>query len=138
MKKATNIYVQLMEKYLSFIDNLPIVEIVRLEKKEITISFNIVQSSKQNKTNKKPKELTLKAPIEVDLIISELYKINNRIEGENLLLSKCTKRFEWESVLKKLDVPFQKRDNIEKLKNKIIERTIGFRLRSQAIQGETK
>ena len=33
---------------------------------------------------------------------------------------------------------YNEKDNIEKLKNKIIERTIGFRLRSLAIQGETK
>jgi len=50
-------------------------------------------------------------------------------------LSKCHSKIDIENIAKKLDVPFQKKDSIEKLKYKIIERTIGFRLRSQAIQG---
>ena len=34
-----------------------------------------------------------------------------------------------------LDIPFQKKDSIDRILEKIIEGTIGFRLRSQAIQG---
>jgi hypothetical protein len=138
MKKVKNIYVHLIEDYLSFLNNLSFEKMIRLEKKEVIIKFNLELNSKQNKTIKKYKALKIKVPIDIDLIIAELYKMNNRSEGENYLLSKCTNRVDWERITKKLDVPFQRKDNIDKLKNKIIERTIGFRLRSQAIQGETK
>ncbi len=38
--------------------------------------------------------------------------------------------------MKSLDIPLLQRDNIEKLQEKIIESTIGYRLRSEAIQGK--
>lgn len=136
MKQVKNIPVQLIENYLSFIKSLSSEEIIKLETNETAIRFEIVPNLEKNNIRKKPK--TLNSLIDLDLIISNLYKINNRQEGEKYLSSKCSSKAEFESVAKKLDVPFQKKDSIEKLKYKIIERTIGFRLRSQAIQGDTK
>jgi hypothetical protein len=134
MKNPKNIYVQLIEAHLSFIKNLPSEDLLKLEKKASTIRFEIIPNFEEAKKNAKP----LNELVDVDLIISDLYQMHDRREGEKYLLSKCSTRAQFESVAKKLDVPFQKKDNIEKLKYKIIERTIGFRLRSQAIQGNIK
>ena len=60
--------------------------------------------------------------------------MNSREDGFKLLVDKCSSRLDLEVLARKLDIPFTKKDIIEKLKDKIIEGTIGFRLRSQAIQ----
>lgn len=132
MKKINNIYIQLIDSFLSYIDNLSVDDILKLKKNEINIKFEIEPNL--NKNIKKLKKVNLTAS-DIDLIISNLYQINNRQEGINYLSSKCSSKLDFENIVKKLDVPFQKKDSIDKLVYKIIERTIGFRLRSEAIQG---
>lgn len=50
-------------------------------------------------------------------------------------MSKCSSRLDFETIAKRMDIPFQKKDTIERLKEKIIESSIGYKIRSQAIQG---
>ncbi len=61
-----------------------------------------------------------------------LQKVHSRSEAEELL--KNSKKTDLQKLAKALDIPVQSRDNISKIKEKIIESTIGFKLRSQAIR----
>jgi hypothetical protein len=136
--KQRSIYVQLIESYISFLKSLSPEEIKKLENNEINIRFEKSPVLKRNNFHKGMPELPLQNSMDINSIVTALFKIHNREEGERYLLSKCSSKIELERVAKKLDIPFQKKDSMQKLKNKIIERTIGFRLRSQAIQGERK
>ena len=88
---------------------------------------------KKKKTSKPIRKVDDKFLEEVKLIIESLYTFNNRKAGREYLKSKHFKRVELEVIVKVLDIPNQ--GTIEKLIDSIIERTIGFRLRSKAIQG---
>jgi len=134
MRKGGNIPVQLLDDYLSFIKSLSNEEKLKLEKNEIIIKFDLILNSK-GEDFKKNSLFDFNDNLNEDTIIEKLYSFNSRIEGERFLNSTCTNKNAFERVAKKLDLPFQKKDSIEKLVTKIIERTIGFRLRSQAIQG---
>jgi len=66
-------------------------------------------------------------------IIDLLYKCNSREDGYNLL--SINNNDELRLIVIKLDIPMPLTKN---LANRIIERTIGFRLRSNAIRGTSK
>jgi hypothetical protein len=65
-------------------------------------------------------------------IEDKLAKIDSREQAEELL--KDFKKAELQRIAKGLDIPTQKNEGIVRIKEKIIESTIGFKLRSQAIQ----
>lgn len=130
MSKKKNFYLQEINKYLSFLSNLSEDDVLKLQKGDSYIKIDLIK----NETNLGSTSNKI-IDSEVELAINELYKINTRDEGELFLQSKCSTKSDYEAIAKKLDVPFQKKDSIEKIKSKIIEGTIGFRIRSQAIQG---
>nr|MDE6695640.1 hypothetical protein [Muribaculaceae bacterium] len=68
-------------------------------------------------------------------VIQRLESMHDKEKGKVYLESLNLKKAQYEKILKELDSPFDKKDNIARLISKIIEATIGFRLRSQAIQG---
>ena len=63
---------------------------------------------------------------------------NSREEGAALLKEKCSTKEELTRLAKYLDLPVQKLDKIDQISERIIEATIGFRIRSAAIQGEKR
>ena len=135
MNRTKDIFIKLTEKYLLFLCNLNEDDIIQLENGKMNIKFEIINSNPKNKKNKNESLKLFSDKVNPKLIISELFQINNREEGEKYITEKKFTRSDLELVCKELDIPFNKKDTIEKLKDKIIEGTIGFRLRSQAIQG---
>ena len=63
---------------------------------------------------------------------------NSREEGAALLKEKCSTKEELTRLAKYLDLPVQKLDKIGQISERIIEATIGYRIRSAAIQGEKR
>ncbi len=68
-------------------------------------------------------------------VVNALQNLSSREDGENLLREKTFNRNKLETLARYLQLPVQRDDTIEKLRDKIIERTIGSRLRSNAIRG---
>ena len=68
------------------------------------------------------------------LAITSLELCRSRTEAARILDAWPTKR-ELESLARQLDLPVRSRDTIALLQEKIIEGTIGFRLRSKAVRG---
>lgn len=131
MKKRENIFIEQFDNLSSFLKELSNADIAGLESGLKKIKFEI--SDNFDKTFK-TKVLSFDE-FAVQAIIDELNKFSSRDEGLAFLISKCFTRIDYETVAQRLDIPFQKKDAIERIKEKIIEGTIGFRLRSQAIQG---
>lgn len=89
---------------------------------------------------KKPKKKA--DPVEISVSHSELefrlLSLDSRAAGEQLLMAEVKGRKGLENLARHLQLPVQRDDKIEKLRAKIIENTIGSRLRSDAIQGKDR
>lgn len=70
-----------------------------------------------------------------DDIKRTLQGLSSREEGNELLLREDLKREGLETLARSLQLPVQRDDSVERLREKIIENLIGSRLRSNAIQG---
>lgn len=66
---------------------------------------------------------------------TSLDTMTSREEGEQFLAEHFPGREGLVSLAKAIDVRVTKKDNVGKLRERIIEATIGYRLRSAAIQG---
>jgi hypothetical protein len=83
----------------------------------------------------KPKNLVSSAR-DWTAIADQLKGLPSREEGQSLIQGLSLKRKELESLARAMNLPVSKDDSIERLRQKIIESSIGSRLASQAIRGE--
>lgn len=72
---------------------------------------------------------------EMKIIVDALNAFDKRDQGIDYLNKKTKTKEDLVQLAKYLDKPIQKNDNIEQIRDKVIESTIGYRLRSAAIQG---
>ncbi|AFY74451.1 hypothetical protein Syn7502_02470 [Synechococcus sp. PCC 7502] len=126
-----NIFTNLLQQFTKLLDLLSendIQDIIN-GKKYFTIG-SVVEKDKALAK----KEINIDKVASTNLIKLEelLQKTHSRSEAEELL--KNSKKTDLQKLAKVLDIPIQSRDNINKIKEKIIESTIGFKLRSQAIR----
>ena len=97
--------------------------------KNITvIEINIISSSKE------PNEPMSENSIVVSEAITFLNSMQSREEASSYFSTNDLKRVDLEAICKQLDLPFTKKENMKTLQEKIIEGTVGYKLRSQAIQ----
>jgi len=73
---------------------------------------------------------------DIDTVRNNLKTVSTRETAEALLNEWAPKKAQLEAVAKALSVPVQKIDTADQIKNKIIDATVGYRLRSHAIRGE--
>jgi hypothetical protein len=71
----------------------------------------------------------------VEEIIKEVTALATRQEAQAFLETRYPTRKALEPIARKLDLPIVKQDKVETLRDKIVEATVGARIRSQAIQG---
>lgn len=69
-------------------------------------------------------------------ILNRLNGAATREEGRQILEKDCKFKSDLEVLARSADLPVQKRNTIAILRDRIIEATIGYRLRSKAIRGE--
>ena len=82
----------------------------------------------------KPKETkSSKKTGDADNMLKLLQKMDSREKGIHLLESSSLSKIDLLQISKALDIPTNNKDNIKLLQDKIIEGTIGYRLRSHAI-----
>ena len=71
-------------------------------------------------------------------IADELTRAADRNAGMAILSRRCPSKSDLILLARLLDLPVQKRENVDRITEKVIEATIGFRLRSRAVQGTEK
>ena len=123
-----NVYISEMERFLAFLNKLPQVVVNEIEKGEKQIEINVVASTKE------PNEPIQQNSVVVSESISLLNSMQTREEAYSYISSSDLKKADLEAICKLLDLPFTKKENIKALQEKIIEGTVGYKLRSQAIQ----
>jgi len=67
--------------------------------------------------------------------IAQITSLPTRQDAQALLDSRFPSKKALEIIARKLDIPIVRQDRIEDLRDKIVEATVGSRIRSQAIQG---
>ena len=123
-----NFYVSEMERFLAFLNKLPQAMVKEIENGEKQIEINIISSSKE------PNEPMSENSIVVSEAITFLNSMQSREEASSYFSTNDLKRVDLEAICKQLDLPFTKKENMKTLQEKIIEGTVGYKLRSQAIQ----
>ena len=87
--------------------------------------------------NRSSSKKSIACDIDYQKVKSELNSFQTREEGLEYLNLQCKTKKELTALAKIIDIHVQKTDKIDQLKEKIIESTIGFRLRSAAIQNKS-
>lgn len=80
-------------------------------------------------------ELTPKAQLDLVDIVAKLTEAVNRSDASKFLDDNYGTKKALEQIARHLDVVVTKQDKTETLRDRIIEATVGARLRSEAIQG---
>ena len=77
----------------------------------------------------------LPSDISAEDAITQITALPSRQEAQALLDTKFPSKKALEMIARKLDIPIIRQDKVEDLRDKIVEATVGARIRSQAIQG---
>lgn len=111
------------------IDALTEEEIKRLSDPQYDVEVRAVR--------RRPKEDSLGATsnIDADDVIKTLTSKATRLEAQSFLDSNFSNKKMLEQIARRLDIPIIRQDKVEVLRDKIIEATVGAKMRSQAIQG---
>lgn len=109
-----------------FLEDLSDDERNRLILGDLKISFSLQESSSTRA------ETTTWDATEV---VKTLTEFSVRDDAENWIKHADLSKKQLHQALKSIDVPWDKTDKVERLREKLIENTIGFKLRSKAIQG---
>jgi hypothetical protein len=119
-----DIFIALLKQFTRFVERLTAVDISNLSNGKKRLSIELVDGKKS--TNEKISSINLQE------IADSITKINSREDAEELV--KDFKKADLLRLAKILDIPVQGNEDIVRLKEKVIESTVGFKLRSQAIQ----
>ncbi|OYE00007.1 hypothetical protein [Nostoc sp. 'Peltigera membranacea cyanobiont' 232] len=109
---------------------------------EISSTEGLELKSEQLKSEQlKSEQLKIEQSVDIaklspEQVAETLRSLDTREEGLRILTDFCSARKDLQSLAIHIDIPNSRRDSIPTLREKIIEATIGYRLRSRAIQGE--
>lgn len=131
-RKVKDFYLNEIERYIQFLKKLSPSQVEQLKEGEGVIDFVFVGNKPErpivvNAENKEYLSILLSAEM-----------MESKKDVEDYFHELGLKRSDLEALCKLKDIPFTKRDNMTVLKDKLYERLVGFRLRSRAIQNETK
>jgi hypothetical protein len=93
----------------------------------------VVQRPEGNLANGAPKGTPAAAPID-DAVVAELLTFTSREEGLAFLRKLLRTRKALEALARYIDIPVSKMDNMARIRDKIVEGTIGYRLRSESVR----
>ncbi|MDR5739867.1 MULTISPECIES: hypothetical protein [unclassified Caballeronia] len=74
--------------------------------------------------------------ISADEAIGQITALSSRHDAQALLDEKFPSKKALETLARRLDIPIVRQDKVDDLRDKIVEATVGARIRSQAIQGK--
>lgn len=105
-------------------------ELQKLAEGGYSLSVKVVRARQRpTQTDNFPQE-------EKEQLVKDLAQAETREDGLQVLEDSIRTRKALELLAKHLDVSVLKQDKVEEIREKIVEATVGARLRSQAIQGK--
>lgn len=88
----------------------------------------------ERKATRQPRGAARRRDIDWDGLREKLVQAASREEGLALLEEFAPLRDQLKELARRLDLPTPKSDNVERLRDRIVDTTIGYRLRSNAIR----
>jgi hypothetical protein len=117
----------ILRRLADYVDKHPDEDLAPIFKQAATL----MQSTERVKKSQPQKQLP-----DVQAIATELQTLQTRDAGDALLRERVPNRSGLEAIARFLQLPVQRDDSVDRLRAKIVENTIGSRLRSDAIQGK--
>lgn len=111
------------------LDSLSADELKRLSDPQYSVEIRAIRRRLKDETT------SISTNTNVEDAINEITALGSRQDAQALLDSRYSTRKSLEPIARRLDIPIAKQDKVEVLRDKIIEATVGARIRSQAIQG---
>lgn len=122
-----------LSSLISLIDELSESDLAKLESGEFEISLKLVKKSNQKSEVASKQEPVL---IDYDLLIKELDCVKSREAGLEVIEKHLKLKNDLISFAKYIDVAFLKSEKVSKIRETIVDATVGAKLRSSAIQGK--
>lgn len=126
--KNENIISKFLTELIKDIESLSESDIAKLNSGEYSLELKVL---KKNKSQEVKSELDMK---KANSVLEELKVCNSRDSGYEILKTHFKNKSELEWFAKYIDIFVMKQDKVDKLREKIIEGTVGAALRSSAIQ----
>lgn len=126
--KNENIISKFLSELIKDLESLSENDIKKLNSGEYSLALKVL---KKNQTQEVKLELDIK---KANSVLDELKVCNSRDLGYEILKNHFKNKIELEWFAKHIDIFVMKQDKVDKLKEKIIEGTVGAALRSSAIQ----
>lgn len=99
-------------------------------------SLQVVRGKRSPKAKKPKKEAGIPSKTALRQVLEDLHAASDRETGFVRLDQEVATKAALEALARLADLPVQRRDTVDDLRQKIIEATIGYRLRSKAVQGK--
>lgn len=131
--KNKSILKNYLSAMVSLIDEMNESDLKKLETGDFKLSLRLV---KANTKNIDSKEKIVFDNDKLEQIIEELKLANTREDGLKIVEASLKNKSELELFAKLIDVAVISSDKIAKIKDSIVDSTVGARLRSGAIQGK--
>ncbi len=139
MKDKKAILLETMSKAIDLVDALSEEELNKIAK---GLSRIVIRIDRINKEDVPPRQPKVRASAhstsfdtETDAVAKSLQILQTREEGIKLLGDACPTKSKLSALARHLDLHVLKEDDSDVIRDKIIEATIGFRLRSSAVLG---
>ena len=127
--KQMKSYVELHDRLESYVNGLPLSEQEELRKGQKDVRFRLVSIS----TTSSSRQVSVIVLPDASNIVAHLQQFSSRDDGYNYLRSLPINRNGFQQLLRLIDMPYTSRDNTQIMQAKLIEGSIGYRLRTQAI-----
>ena len=129
-KKVIN---NLLTSVLELVNNLTSENLKDIESGNFELLLKVPEKNAKKQTTASP---LLLDEVLMQKIDDELDTAKSRNEGLEIIESSLKKKTELVAFAKFIDVATMKSDRVDEIKNKIVDATVGARLRSGAIQGK--
>jgi hypothetical protein len=130
MEKIQKSIALVLNKIQSAVMHLSSDEIERLAEKNYDLEIKVVRRRMKDDPEERVPDENFK------VLLDKLTNTNSRQEASDFLLVTFETKKPLEQLARFLDLPVLKQDKVENLREKIIEATVGARLRSEAIKGK--
>lgn len=129
MDKSQKALALILNKVLSGVMNLSSEDVDKLSDKGYDIELRVVRKRTKDEVEQVPLE-------DFKALVEKLTSFSSRDEASDFLLRTFETKKSVEQLARSLDIPILKQDKVETLRDKIIEATVGARIRSEAIKGK--
>jgi len=130
---SKNVLRNYLSSIISLVDNLSESDLKRLESGDFKLSLKLIKSTSENSS---AREKIILDTTSLDSITEKLKLVKTREEGLEIVEANLRNKSELELFARHIDVAVMTSDKALKIKEGIVDATVGARLRSGAIQGK--